>query len=46
VGSAVRLLRQAGAQIVGVGVVLELDGLDGRAKLEGQQVVSLQVVHS
>ncbi|GAA3297990.1 MULTISPECIES: adenine phosphoribosyltransferase [Glutamicibacter] len=46
VGSAVRLLQQTGAKIAGVGVVLELDGLGGRAKLPGQQVVSLQVVHS
>ncbi|MGV2855999.1 adenine phosphoribosyltransferase, partial [Glutamicibacter sp. AGC84] len=46
VGSAVRLLEQTGARIAGVGVVLELDGLEGRAKLPGHKVLSLQVVHS
>ena len=46
VSSSVRLLEQTGAKIAGVGVVLELDGLNGRDKLPGQEVVSLQVVHS
>lgn len=44
VGSAVRLLETAGAKVVGVGVVLELDGLGGRERLEGHAVHSLQLV--
>ncbi|ALD63471.1 adenine phosphoribosyltransferase [Glutamicibacter soli] len=46
VGSAVRLVELTGAVVAGIGVVLELDGLDGRAKLDGHEVVSLQLVHS
>ncbi|GAA1498562.1 adenine phosphoribosyltransferase [Paeniglutamicibacter kerguelensis] len=44
VGSAVRLLELAGAEVIGVGVVLELDGLGGREKLDGHTVHSLQLV--
>ena len=44
VGSAVRLLEMAGAEVIGVGVVLELDGLGGREKLDGHAVHSLQLV--
>ncbi len=44
VGSAVRLLELAGAEVIGVGVVLELDGLGGREKLAGHTVHSLQLV--
>lgn len=44
VGSAARLLGMAGAQVVGIGVVLELQELGGREKLEGLEVHSLQVV--
>ncbi|WP_347039711.1 adenine phosphoribosyltransferase [Glutamicibacter halophytocola] len=46
VGSSVRLIEKTGAVVAGVGVVLELDGLNGRGKLEGHTVHSLQVVHS
>ena len=46
VGSAVRLIEKTGAVVAGIGVVLELDGLDGRGRLGEHQVVSLQVVHS
>lgn len=46
VGSALRLLEMTGAKIAGVGVVLELDGLNGRGQLGDHQVHSLQVVHS
>lgn len=44
VGSAARLLEIVGAQVIGVGVVLELQGLGGREKLSGLQVHSLQLV--
>lgn len=44
VGSAVRLLELAGAEVIGVGVVLELEGLGGREKLAGHAVHSLQLV--
>lgn len=44
VGSAVRLLEIAGAQIAGIGVVLELEELGGREKLAGHTVHSLQLV--
>ncbi|MFF5794184.1 adenine phosphoribosyltransferase [Paeniglutamicibacter sp. NPDC012692] len=44
VGSAVRLLEMAGAEVIGVGVVLELDGLGGRERLDGHAVHSLQLV--
>ncbi|ASN39885.1 adenine phosphoribosyltransferase [Paeniglutamicibacter terrestris] len=44
VGSAARLLGMAGAQVVGIGVVLELQELGGREKLEGLEVHSLQLV--
>ena len=46
VGSAVRLIEMTGAEVAGIGVVLELDGLDGRAKLGGHRVHSLQHVSS
>lgn len=44
VGSAARLLDMAGAQVAGIGVVLELQELGGREKLEGLEVHSLQLV--
>ncbi len=44
VGSAARLLGMAGAQVAGIGVVLELQELGGREKLEGLEVHSLQLV--
>ncbi len=44
VGSAARLLELVGAKVVGVGVVLELEALGGRAKLGGLNVHSLQLV--
>ena len=34
----------AGAEVVGVGVVLELEALGGREKLAGHNVHSLQLV--
>ncbi|QXQ11424.1 adenine phosphoribosyltransferase [Paeniglutamicibacter sp. Y32M11] len=44
VGSAARLLGMAGAHVAGIGVVLELQELGGREKLEGLEVHSLQLV--
>lgn len=44
VGSAARLLEKVGAKVVGVGVVLELQGLGGRESLAGLKVHSLQLV--
>ncbi|WP_369047385.1 adenine phosphoribosyltransferase [Sinomonas sp. P10A9] len=44
VGAAVRLVNRSGGTVVGVGVVLELDGLGGRAALAGQEIHSLQCV--
>jgi hypothetical protein len=41
VAACVRLLRQAGATPVGVCVVAELQGLDGRARLAGLPVHAL-----
>lgn len=40
-GAAVRLFERCGIQVAGVGVVLELEDLPGRAALAGQQVRSL-----
>ena len=42
VGAAVRLVNRCGGEVIGVGVVLELEGLGGRAALAGQRVHSLQ----
>lgn len=44
VGSSVRLLAMAGADVIGVGVVLELEALAGRKQLAGLNVHSLQLV--
>ncbi|GAA3700085.1 adenine phosphoribosyltransferase [Zhihengliuella alba] len=44
VGAAVRLVERAGAEVVGIGVVLELDGLGGRQKLAPHEVHALQRV--
>ncbi|MGJ9404636.1 adenine phosphoribosyltransferase [Arthrobacter sp. KK5.5] len=44
VGSAVRLVERAGCRVAGVGVVLELADLGGRASLSGHRVHSLQTV--
>lgn len=44
VGSAVKLFEMAGAEVVGVGVVLELSALGGRASLGDHKVHSLQLV--
>lgn len=44
VGSAVRLVERAGCHVAGVGVVLELEGLAGRANLPGRRIHSLQTV--
>lgn len=39
--AAARLVEQAGATVVGIGVMVELLFLDGRSKLEGHDLVSL-----
>lgn len=44
INSAVALLQKASAEVVGVGVVLELTALGGRQRLAGQRIVSLQEV--
>ncbi|PRB67657.1 adenine phosphoribosyltransferase [Arthrobacter sp. MYb213] len=44
VGSAVRLIERAGGVVAGVGVILELEELSGRANLGDHQVLSLQKV--
>lgn len=44
VGSAARLVERVGGVVAGVGVVLELGDLSGRANLAGQRVESLQIV--
>lgn len=44
VGSAARLIERTGAVVAGVGVVLELEELGGRANLNGRHIQSLQVV--
>lgn len=44
INSAVALLQKASAEVVGVGVVLELTELGGRQRLAGQRIVSLQEV--
>lgn len=44
ISSAVALLQKASAEIAGIGVVLELEALEGRARLDGHHVVSLQRV--
>lgn len=41
VNATARLLDRAGCTVAGVGVVLELDGLGGRARLEGLQLHSI-----
>jgi adenine phosphoribosyltransferase len=41
VGGVVKLMREIGAEIAGVGFLIELDFLKGRAKLEGLNVQSL-----
>jgi adenine phosphoribosyltransferase len=38
------LLERAGALVAGVGVVLELEGLGGRARLDGRDVVAIRRV--
>lgn len=40
-GAAATLLERAGAVVAGIGVVLEIDALPGRAKLPGREVASL-----
>ncbi|WP_431711617.1 adenine phosphoribosyltransferase [Glutamicibacter uratoxydans] len=44
VGSAARLIERAGGVVAGVGVVLELGDLGGRANLGGRHIESLQLV--
>jgi adenine phosphoribosyltransferase len=43
-GAAANLVERAGWVVAGVSVVLELDGLDGRAALPGRAVRSISVV--
>lgn len=40
-GAAAALLERTGAVVAGIGVVLEIDALPGRANLDGMEVVSL-----
>jgi adenine phosphoribosyltransferase len=42
--ASTRLIERAGWHVAGVSVVLELDGLDGRAALEGRDIRSLKRV--
>lgn len=42
VGAAVRLVNRCGGQVIGIGVVLELEALGGRTALAGERVHSLQ----
>jgi adenine phosphoribosyltransferase len=42
--ASVRLIEQAGAKISGIGLLLELSGLDGRKKLESYHLESLITV--
>lgn len=44
VGAASRLLEEAGAEVTGISVVLELAALGGRAALAGRPVRALQIV--
>lgn len=44
VEAAVSLIGQANLEVAGIGFLLELDGLGGRARLEGQRVESLALV--
>ena len=39
--AAVRLVEQAGGEIAGIAVVIELSDLEGRARLRGYDVASL-----
>ena len=41
IGAAVQLINSLGAEVVGAGFVVELDGLKGREKLEGIEIKSL-----
>jgi adenine phosphoribosyltransferase len=40
-GAAVRLVRELGGEVVGLGFILELEALGGRGRLEGYDVLSL-----
>jgi len=42
--ASVRLIEQAGAKVVGIGLLLELSGLNGRGKLEAYHLESLIIV--
>ena len=39
--AAVRLVEQAGGEVAGIAVLIELSDLDGRARLRGYDVASL-----
>ena len=41
IGATVKLINSVGAQVVGAGFIVELDGLNGREKLEGIEIKSL-----
>ena len=40
-GAAARLFKRCGVEVAGVGVVMELEGLQGRAALDGYRIESL-----
>jgi adenine phosphoribosyltransferase len=40
-GAAVNLIERAGYEVAGLGLVLELEGLPGRASLSGRDVFSI-----
>jgi adenine phosphoribosyltransferase len=42
--AAASLVEEAGGVVAGLAVILELDGLNGRANLNGRDVLSLQRV--
>ena len=39
--ATVGLVKQCGAEVVGVSLLIELDGLNGRSKLEGEEVTTV-----
>ncbi|WP_129360556.1 MULTISPECIES: adenine phosphoribosyltransferase [Micrococcaceae] len=43
-GAAVKLMERAGLDVIGIGVVMELDGLNGRSNLQGHNVSALYTV--
>lgn len=43
-GASVQLIRRAGLEVAGIGVVMELDGLGGREALDGARLEALYTV--